>query len=97
MPEAIAAKYTGKLKADGTPAQYHGGIPARDLTEDEFSALSDEHKATLAHSKIYELRRDAPKVADAADRRVAHEMAQADVTPKAAEAKADAPKATGKA
>ena len=79
MADAIAARFKGKRNDDGTPAEYHSGIPARDLTEDEFSALSDEHKATLAHSAIYDLRRDAPKAAEQADRRIVSEMAQADV------------------
>ena len=46
MPrQKISAKYTGEQ------GEHYMGVPARDLTEDEFDALSDEHKATLAASE----------------------------------------------
>jgi hypothetical protein len=89
VADAIAAKFKGTYNADGEPLEYHSGIPARDLTEEEFEHLSDEHKSTLAHSSLYDLRRDAPKVAASADRRVMTEATEA-VTP------AEAPKAEGK-
>lgn len=65
MPrQRISAKYTGEN------GEHYMGIPARDLTEDEFDALSDENKATLAESKFYTLRHDAPEEAEKAARRV---------------------------
>lgn len=64
MPERIAAKYTSK------EGEHFMGIPARDLTDEEFAALSDEQKAMLAESKFYTLRHDAPVAAEKATRRV---------------------------
>lgn len=61
---AVVAKYKG----DGS--EFHNGIPAADLSEEDFAGLTDEQKATLAASPLYELRRDAPKEAAAAERRV---------------------------
>lgn len=43
---ATAYKYVG----DGT---YLPGVPARDLSKDEFDALSDEQKETLKQSGLY--------------------------------------------
>lgn len=78
MPRSkISAKYLG----DGS--QYFNGIPARDLSEDEFEALPDEHKALLAQTPpegvkpLYELRHDAPAEAAKAARRQASEAAEA--------------------
>lgn len=90
---AVVAKWKGSLNEDGTPMEFHGGIPARDIEEEEFAVMSDAQKVTLAHSRLYDLRRDAPKAVEQAERRQASEMAQADVTPKAVEApKAEAKK-----
>lgn len=57
------AKYLG----DGS--EYHNGIPSRDLTEDEFAALTDEQQAMLAESKLYDLKHDAPAMAEKAGKR----------------------------
>lgn len=67
---AIVAKFVGPKDEDGVALSYHYGIPAADLDEAAFDALSDEQKATLAASALYDLRRDAPKEAAAAERRV---------------------------
>jgi hypothetical protein len=64
MPERIVAKFKGK------PGEYLGGVPSRDLIQADFEALTDEQKATVAASSIYELRGDAPKDAAAAEKRV---------------------------
>jgi hypothetical protein len=64
MAEKVVAKFKG---ADG---EYLGGVPSRDLGEDDWAALTDEQKATVAASSLYELRGDAPKDAAAAERRV---------------------------
>ena len=71
---AIVAKYTG----DGSA--FYNGIPARDLDEADFAGLTDEQKATLAASPLYDLRREAPKEAAAAERRV-ERAAVAEATP----------------
>lgn len=70
---AVVAKYKG----DGS--EYLMGVPARNLDEAEFDALSDEQKAEMAASPLYDLRRDAPKEAAAAERRV--EKAAAEASP----------------
>lgn len=67
---AIVAKFVGPKDENGMPLSYHNGIPASDLSEEDFAALTDEEKATLAASPLYDLRRDAPKEAESAARRV---------------------------
>jgi hypothetical protein len=76
---AIVAKFIGPRDADGAPLGYHGGIQAVDHDEEMWAALTDEQKATLAASPLYELRREAPKEAAAAERRV--ERAEATEAP----------------
>ena len=45
----IAFKYTGK-----DPEQaHHSGIPARDLTQEEYDGLDKEQRATVRTSPIY--------------------------------------------
>jgi len=67
---ATVAKYLG----DGS--RFYNGVPAKDLTEEEFEALPDEAKATLAATPpegvkpLYRLSASAPKEAAAAERRV---------------------------
>ena len=65
MPrQKISAKYTGEA------GEHYMGVPARDLTEDEFDALSDDQKATLAASSFYSLRHGATEEAEQAAKRV---------------------------
>jgi hypothetical protein len=52
MPEKMKALYRG----DGS--QFHAGIPARHLTQDEFEALDTEQRAALRASALYEVRTD---------------------------------------
>lgn len=42
-----AYKYAGA-------GEYHGGIPARDLTAEEFAALDKDQQATVKASTLYE-------------------------------------------
>lgn len=63
---AIVAKFQGEDPEN----EYHNGIPARDLSEEDFGALTDEEKATLAASPLYEMRGAAVKEAASAERRV---------------------------
>jgi hypothetical protein len=63
MPAKIVAKYTSKTD------EHYMGLPARDITEEEFARLSDDQKALLAESKFYTLRHDAPAEAEKAARR----------------------------
>jgi hypothetical protein len=62
---AIAVKYKGG-------GEYHG-IPAADMTAEEFANLSDAQKATVAASPYYSLRGEAPAEAEHAAHRVARE------------------------
>jgi hypothetical protein len=66
---AIVARYKG---TDG--AHFHG-IPAADMTEEEFASLTDEQKATVAASPLYSLRGEASADADQAAHRVARASA----------------------
>jgi hypothetical protein len=57
----IAYRYTGK-----DPMQaHHGGIPARDLTDEDVKALDADLRKTLRASPIYEKVEDASKAAPA--------------------------------
>lgn len=38
----------------GQPGEYHYAIPARDLTADDVAGLTDDQKATVEASKLYE-------------------------------------------
>ncbi len=51
----LRARYTG------SGAEYHAGIPARDLEPEDLAALTDEQRALVKASAIYtlELIRDA--------------------------------------
>lgn len=55
----IVAKFTG----DGT--EYHNGIPAADLDEQTFKNLSDEQKATVVLSPLYEVQGQSKEVREA--------------------------------
>lgn len=50
---ATKARYTGK---DGA---HHSGIPARDLTDDDWAALDAEQQAIVATSPAYRLSKSA--------------------------------------
>lgn len=52
MADVVRAKYRGKDSGDGLP--YHHGIPARDLTDDEFDALPDDQKEVVRKSALYD-------------------------------------------
>ena len=84
MPrQRTVAKYTGEND------EHYMGIPARDLTEDEFEALSDDQKATLKASAFYTLRHGADEEAETAAKRV--ERASAPVAPMTEAAIGDLP------
>lgn len=94
--QKISAKYNGEN------GEYFNGIPARDLTEDEFDRLSDEQKALLAADppegvkRLYTLRHDAPAEAEKAATRVeraAAPSARAEAVPAAASQPAPPPPA----
>jgi hypothetical protein len=62
----------------GDPEQaYHSGIPARDLTEEDLEGLTDEQKATLAASPLYDVKgKKAEREVAAAERRVERDAAE---------------------
>lgn len=45
----------------GTAGAHHQGIPARDLSAEEFAALDKDQQATVKASKIYEATKPEPK------------------------------------
>lgn len=49
--EGMTAKYVGA----GPEKDYHYGIPARDLSEDEVKGLDDEQWQTVCDSAAYEV------------------------------------------
>lgn len=56
MPEKMRALWRGATHEDGTPKEYLFGIPAKHLTNDEYEALSAEHKEQVRASGLYEVR-----------------------------------------
>ena len=68
--EKIFAKDIAARGDDGVPLEFHEGIKQRDYTESEFKALPDEHQVTIAGSRIFELRHDAPEEAAEAAKRL---------------------------
>lgn len=92
MPrEKIVAKYRGEN------GEHFMHIPARDLYESDWAALTDEQKAALAVDppagvkRLYELRHDAPDEAEQAAERI--EQAPDPTPPMAEAALADVPPA----
>lgn len=47
----------------GDGSEFHFGIPARDLTDEEYAALSPEEQATVKASRLYQA---PPKAKEAA-------------------------------
>lgn len=75
----IMFKFKGEMNADGTPAEFHSGIPARDILESDLDGLTDEQKVTLGASAIYSARNDADEIAAKAEKRI-EKAAPTDVT-----------------
>jgi hypothetical protein len=74
MPrDKLLFKFVGEMNPDGTPAEFHSGIPARDLHESDRALLADEHLVTLAASPLYEARNEAGEIAAKAERRIDRE------------------------
>ncbi len=53
---SIVATWKGTVP----PAEYHHGIPARDLTEGDWELLDAEQRAVVTGSKLYALAPSAP-------------------------------------
>lgn len=57
----MAAKAKWKGKSYGEEGYEHlSGVPARDLTDDEYAALDTDTKAVVRGSSLYDVRSDAP-------------------------------------
>ena len=46
-------RFNGRRDGDGTPLEYYSGIPARDLTADDYADLTPELKDLVKASKLY--------------------------------------------
>jgi|APGre2960657404_1045060.scaffolds.fasta_scaffold179164_2 hypothetical protein len=46
-------RFVGARDAQGQPAEWYVGIPARDLTADDVANLSEEQYAVVAASALY--------------------------------------------
>lgn len=55
----LRASFKGPRDSDGVPATYLNGIPARDLDEDEWQALTTEERDTVRRSGLYDVKTDA--------------------------------------
>lgn len=52
---AIKARFVGKRDADGMPLEYLQNIPAANLSDDEYEALSTQQKHDVRHSGLYQM------------------------------------------
>lgn len=52
MAEVVRVKYKGKDTGEGLP--FFAGIPARDLTDEDFDALDADQKEVVKHSAVYD-------------------------------------------
>ena len=64
MAEKMMAKYTSDTD------EHYMGVPAKDLYESDWNALSDENKALVNESSFYTVRGEGVKDAEAAAKRV---------------------------
>lgn len=53
---ATAATYRGPHDSDGAPQEFLTGIPARDLSADEWEGLDDTLKLSVLDSPLYSVR-----------------------------------------
>jgi hypothetical protein len=95
----LKSKVKTSAKFVGHPSQdFVAGLPARDISEDEFDRMSEEEQARLAEfPQLYELSTAASKVAEVAAEHVAEATPEPVVivsTP--AIAPEDAPKGRGR-
>lgn len=63
MRVAIRARFKGTVGADGTALEYLNGIPARDLSDEEYDALSKEDRARVRAASVFQMRDNEPKAA----------------------------------
>lgn len=52
MAEVVRAKYKGRDTGEGMP--YFHGVPARDLTDDDFDSLTPDNKELVRKSDLYD-------------------------------------------
>lgn len=74
---AIKARFTGKRDSEGLPLEFLNGVPARDLQDNEYDALSTEQKHDVRHSGLYKMAEPKPKAeAKPKDEKAAPEPAE---------------------
>lgn len=56
--DPVRATFKGRLNDDGTPVEFHAGLPARDITESEYQAMSAEERAAVRASPLYDTKTD---------------------------------------
>jgi hypothetical protein len=49
----VAYTFTGNKDENGVPEEFHFGIPASDLTDEDVAALDQDLQDTLSQSPIY--------------------------------------------
>lgn len=52
---AIRARFKGPTDEAGLPVSYLEGIPARNLSDEEYDALSPEQKQVVRSSELYDV------------------------------------------
>jgi hypothetical protein len=50
---AVKATFKGKRDKDGLAEEFHTGIPARDLTDEDWETLDKDEQDTVMASKLY--------------------------------------------
>lgn len=60
---SVKAQYIGKKDEQGNPLAYINGIPAADLSDEEYDALSADQKRHVRNSGLYRVE-SAEKKAD---------------------------------
>lgn len=89
VSDPIRATWKGALNADGSPVEFIEGIPARDITESEYQALTNEQRAAVRASDLWDQKTDAEmqpalkraeKAAERATAQAEKEAARADAS-----------------
>lgn len=68
----LRARFLGQAERDTGPLAFLEGVPARDLDEDDYRALSGAQRAAVRQSALYDVRTDQ-EMADSATPATANE------------------------
>jgi hypothetical protein len=55
---AIKARWVGNRHPDGSPVEFHEGIPARDLDDEAWEVLTAEQRRAVGRSPLYAVREE---------------------------------------